>query len=223
MNLLALDTSTGHCSVVLWNGDVAAEREAHAGQAHSELLLAMVDAVLAETRMTLRALDGIAFGRGPGAFTGLRIACGISQGLAYSAGIPVAGVDTLQCMAEGSGARKVICSLDARMGEVYHAAYIRGAPDWETVHAPSLCAPDNVPAVSSDGWLACGSGFSAYAEKILPCYTGQLVAVDAEAVPHARDVARLAAVTFARGQATAAARAAPLYVRDKVALKTAER
>lgn len=223
MHVLALDTATSHCSAALWSGRLVAERSAHAGQSHSDLVLAMIDAVLTEGGIPLQAIDGIAFGRGPGSFTGLRIACGVAQGLAFAAGVRVLGIDTLLAMAEGAAASRVVCCLDARMNEVYHAAYSRRDETWHAVSAPSVCSPGAVPALTGDGWIACGSGFSAYAGAALGVYDGQLAAVRADAVPHARDIARLAAMEFALGGGVAAEQAAPLYVRDKVALKTDER
>ena len=142
MKILALDTSTEYCSVALWrDGDVDA-REALAGRRHSELLLPMVDALLERHGLRLKGLDGIAFGEGPGSFTGLRIGCGVTQGLAFGAGLPVVGVSTLLALAEAARSRRAVCCLDARMGEVYHAAYARSDAGWEAVHVPSLCAPE---------------------------------------------------------------------------------
>jgi len=119
-------------------------REVHAGQTHSQLLLPMCQDLLAEAGLGLAQLDGIAFGAGPGSFTGLRIACAVAQGLAFGADVPVLGVGTLLALAEASGAARVIACLDARMGEVYHAAYRREVGDWMTESGPQLCAPQQV-------------------------------------------------------------------------------
>ncbi|MDH4294437.1 MAG: tRNA (adenosine(37)-N6)-threonylcarbamoyltransferase complex dimerization subunit type 1 TsaB, partial [Betaproteobacteria bacterium] len=136
MNILALDTSTEYCSVALWRDGALCEQGAPAGQTHSEILLGMVDSVLTEGGVRLEALDGIAYGQGPGSFTGLRIACAVAQGLAYSFGIPLVGIGTLHTMAAACGAGRVLCCLDARMQEVYHAAYVRSDDGYVEVSAP---------------------------------------------------------------------------------------
>ena len=223
MKILALDTSTEHCSVALWRDGAVDEREVLAGQRHSQLLLPMVDELLERRELTLAGLDGIAFGQGPGSFTGLRIACGVTQGLAFGADLPVVGVSTLLAMAEATGAGRAVCCLDARMGEIYHAAYARGDAGWEPVHAPSLCAPGEAPLPPAGPWTGCGSGFTAHESALKQRYAGRLSAIMPEIFPHARDIARLAAREFEAGRAVAAEQALPIYIRDKVALKTAER
>src|SRR5262245_29622614 len=119
----------------------------------------MATALLAEHGLSLRGLDGIAFGAGPGSFTGLRIACGVSQGLAFGADLPVTGVSTLAALAEAAGAERVVCCLDARMGQVYHAAYEKGRTDWLVVHEPSLTAPAEAPLPPGAAlWTGAGAG-----------------------------------------------------------------
>lgn len=222
MKILALDTSTENCSAALWLDGAVASREVLAGQRHSELILPMVRELLAEAGITLRELDGIAFGSGPGSFTGLRIGCGVAQGLALGAELPVVGICTLLALAQGSGADRVIACLDARMGEVYHAVYERSANGWQIVREPRLCAAQDAPPVDGNEWTGCGSGFAAYGEALLHRYSGQLVAVRGEMLPQARDIAVLAEPLFAQGLGVDAAEAAPLYIRDKVALTSAE-
>ena len=223
MKILALDTSTEYCSVALWRDGVVDAREVLAGQRHSQLLLPMVDELLERHELTVRGLDGIAFGQGPGSFTGLRIACGVTQGLAFGAGLPVVGVSTLLAMAEATGTRRVVCCLDARMGEIYHAAYAKGDTGWEPVHAPILCAPGQAPLPPAGSWTGCGSGFAAYEAVLKQRYAGRLSAIMLEIFPHARDIARIAAREFEAGRAVAAEQALPVYIRDKVALTTHER
>jgi tRNA threonylcarbamoyladenosine biosynthesis protein TsaB len=224
MKILALDTSAEHCSVALWcDGDVDA-REMLAGQRHSELLLPMATTLLSHHGLSLRDLDGIAFGAGPGSFTGLRIACGITQGLAFGAGLPVTGVSTLAALAEAAGAERVVCCLDARMGQVYHAAYEKARAGWSVVHAPSLCLPAETPLLPGTAmWTAAGSGFSAHRDPLATRYAGRLSAIMDKVYPHAREVARLAVREFEEGRALPAETAAPLYIRDKVALRSDER
>ncbi len=230
MKLLAIETSTEYCSVALWQDGVVSARSEKVGQKHSEVLMAMVDAVLKEAGCKVKEMDGIAFGKGPGSFTGVRIACGVAQGLAFGVDVNVAGVCTLQALAEASGKDKVIAALDARMGELYLAAYVKEGDVWRTVVEPCLCKAVDAPEVAGEGWFGVGSGFLVSSPTPPPeggglkaRYSRQLAAVDAQAVPQAEAVVRLAAVEFAQGNAVDAALALPLYLRDKVALTTRER
>lgn len=222
MNLLALETSTEFCSVALWRDGVVHERSEWVGQKHSEVLLGMVDAVLKEAGITIREVDGIAFGKGPGSFTGVRIACGVTQGMAFGTAVDVVGVCTLEALAEASGKDKVIAALDARMGELYLAAYAKTGEGWRAVLSPCLCKADAAPELAGADWFGCGSGFAVSAE-LAQRYAAQLSGVDDAAVPQAAAVARIGAREFGRGAAVDAAQALPLYLRDKVALTTRER
>ena len=223
MKILAIETSTEYCSVALWQDGALTGKSENVGQKHSERLMAMLDEVLKEAGVKLAQLDGIAFGAGPGSFTGVRIACSVTQGLALGANLPVIGICTLQAVAQGSGKDKVIAALDARMAEVYFAVYEKREGGWHTVCAPCLCLPQDTPAVAGNGWLGAGSGFGAHGEVMQQRYAGQLGAIDAACVPQAVAIAELAAPLFAAGLGLDAAQAMPLYLRDKVALKTSER
>ncbi len=223
MKVLALETSTEYCSVALWQDGVLTCKSESVGQKHSEMLMAMLDAVLKEAGVKLVQVDGIAFGAGPGSFTGVRIACGVTQGLALGAGLPVIGICTLLALAEGSGKDKVIAALDARMAEVYFAVYEKRDGVWQTVCAPCLCLPQATPAVQGTGWHGAGSGFAAHGTVLQQRYDGQLADIDAACVPQATAIAALAAPMFTAGLGLDAAQAMPLYLRDKVALKTSER
>ena len=238
MKLLAFDTSTNWLSVACGGGDAWRVRGEPAGQAHSERLLPLIDAVLAECGWTLQSLDGIAFGAGPGSFTGVRIACGVAQGLALGADLPLLPVCTLEAMAQAAwreskanrrtsdgsheAATHVVACLDARMREVYIAAYARTADCLAEVLAPAVLAPAAaaLPQIAGAAWFGVGGGFGAY-----PALSMQLslASVDAEAVPDARAIGELAQPRFADGEGVAAADALPLYVRHRVALTTAER
>ena len=207
----------------MWLDGAVDAREVVAGQRNSELLLPMVDALLAAHGVTPRSLDGIAFGSGPGAFTGVRIACGVAQGIAFGIDVPVVGIGTLLALAEAAGAQRVVCCLDARMGEVYQAAYeVRGDGRHE-VHAPGLYKPGAMPQLPGGQWTGCGSGFAAHRAALEARYAGSLERVVENLTPHAREIALLAAREFARGNGVDAADAAPLYVRNKVALRVNER
>jgi tRNA threonylcarbamoyladenosine biosynthesis protein TsaB len=231
MNLLAIDTSTDYCSVAACRGETIGFRHERAGQRHAERVLGMVDAVLAEAGLALADIGGIAYGAGPGSFTGLRVACGVTQGLALARGIPVVGIGTLLALveeaalnaAEDSSCERVIACIDARMGEVYHAAYRKTAAGWVEILPPGLYRPEGVPAVPGDGWTGCGGGFAAYDGAVAARYRGQLSVLRPEVAPSARAVLRLALPRFAAGDTRDPATATPLYLRDKVALKTSER
>ena len=223
MRVLALETSTEYCSVALWQDGAVTERSELAGQKHSEMLMAMIDDLLQATGHKLQAIDGIAFGMGPGSFTGVRIACGVTQGLAFGASLPVAGICTLQALAEASGKARVIAALDARMGEIYHAAYEKREGKWVTASEPRLCKPPEAPMVSGEDWFGAGSGFAMHGATLGERYAGQLQGMDGAAVPQAAAIAALGAAQIAQGRGEDAAEALPLYLRDQVAFKTSER
>ncbi len=223
MRLLAIETSTEYCSVALWQDGVVSERCELVGQKHSEVLMEMLDALLKEAGIKVEQVDGIAFGKGPGSFTGVRIACGVTQGLALGADVEVVGVCTLEALAEASGKNKVIAALDARMSELYLAAYEKRDGEWYAVIAPCLCKAEDAPALSGDGWFGVGSGFAVSGVALQARYVDQLSGVDEKAVPQASAVARIGEREVAKGNAVDAALALPLYLRDKVALKTSER
>jgi len=185
-------------------------------------VLPMLEKLFARAGLGMKDLDAIAFGAGPGAFTGLRIACGVAQGLAYARGLPVIGVSTLEATAEESGATRALVALDARMHEVYYAAFEKRAGTWQAVLSARCAAPDEVEIPPGDGWLGCGSGFAEYREKIEPRLRSALVRVAPEVRPSALAMARLAAPRLAAGEGVDAALATPHYIRDKVALTTAE-
>ncbi len=223
VNLVALETSTEYCSLAVSRGAQVFERSFHAGQRHSELALPVLRELLQQAELGMDAIEGIVYGAGPGSFTGLRIACGIAQGLALARDLPVAGIGSLLALAEDCGADKVIACLDARMGEVYHAVYRKSGGYWIEMHAPALYKPDTVPPVEGGGWIGCGSGFRVHGAALAKCYAGSIARTDADAIPNATAMLRLARGIFAAGQGVDAAAAAPRYVRDKVALKTGER
>lgn len=223
MKLLVIDTSTEWCSAALWLDGRVHARRVLAEQRHSSLLLPMVDELLRETGLALRQLDGIGYGAGPGSFTGLRIACAVTQGLAFGADLPVVGVSTLESIAEQTGAEKVLTVLDARMAEVYWAAYQREGEAWRAVAEPQLALPESVMVPAGGDWVGAGNGFVALGEVLRPRLTAQLARIDDTLMPDAAAMAPLAARAFERGEAMDAALAAPIYLRDKVALTVDER
>ncbi len=228
MNLLALDTSTEYLSLALLKGDELFTFDLNAGQTHSQIILPQIQALLSQASMQLNELHGIAFGAGPGSFTGVRIAAGVAQGLGFGANLPVVSVCTLQALAEASGADKVITCLDARMGEVYHAAYEKIpsekiAGEWQVVIEPGLYKPDAVPAIDGEGWVGVGSGWQTYMVQLSAVYGAQLQATQPALLPTASAILRLAQAIFAKGGAHPASEAMPIYIRNRVALKTIER
>lgn len=223
MRIIALETSTEYCSVALWRDGAVTGRCELVGQKHSEVLMEMLNGVLQDAGCRMQDMDGVAFGKGPGSFTGVRIACGVAQGLALGANLPVIGVCTLEALAQSSGHDKVIAALDARMGEIYHAAYQKREDDWTITSEPCLCKPEDAPAVTGEGWFGCGTGFAMHGAALHAHYAGQLRGANGALVPQASAIVELAVARFTRGEGADAAQALPLYLRDKVALKTSER
>jgi tRNA threonylcarbamoyladenosine biosynthesis protein TsaB len=222
--LLAIETSSELASCALLVGDTVTSRESSGVRTHSQAILPMVQELLAEANVKLADCAAIVFGAGPGSFTGVRTACGIAQGLAFGAGLPVIPLVTLDAMALAcharSGATDIVVVLDARMGEVYWAQY-RYVHGWQTVVAPALCAPEAVAPQPAAGLVACGNGFTAYPEAFAGSAFG--VGALADIVPHARELVRLGALALAAGEGVDAAAAQPLYLRNKIAYTSAER
>lgn len=216
MKFAAFETSTEWCSVALWlDGEITGIDEM-AGNRHSERVLPMLEKLFRMKNMDASQLEAVAFGAGPGSFTGLRIASGVAQGIAFARAIPAIGISTLEAVAEESGAARVAACLDARMREVYYSALERQEGRWREV-IPALCAaPAALPKPPGAGWIGCGNGFAAYGPmgfaNVMP-----------DIHPTAVAVARLAAPRLAAGEGVDAALAVPVYVRDKVAWTEAER
>jgi tRNA threonylcarbamoyladenosine biosynthesis protein TsaB len=223
MKLLAFDTSTQWLGIACAHGGRWIEREELAGQAHSQRLLPVIDEVLAQAGIGIADLDAIAFGAGPGSFTGVRIGCGVAQGLAFGAGVPLVPVSTLEAIAESAweahGWTRVVACLDARMREVYVAAYRREGDRWIVEREPAVVRPEDV-APAEHASNGAGDGFAAYPDLASRL---ALADVDASTIPRARAIAALAMPDVAAGRTVPASEALPLYVRHRVALTTAER
>lgn len=223
MRLLALDSSTDWLSVAVGDGARWFECRERAGQTHSERVLPLVDAVLAQAQWRLHDLDGIAFGAGPGSFTGVRIACGVAQGLALGASLPLVPVSTLAALAQEAwrsrGSTRVFACLDARMREVYFAACERDGATWLDRAQPAVRKPADV-AVPPGEWFGAGDGLAVY-----PDLAAQLALAghDATLLPTARAVGELAHPILVAGRGVAPEAALPLYVRHRVALTPGER
>jgi tRNA threonylcarbamoyladenosine biosynthesis protein TsaB len=245
MRLLALDTSTEACSAALLVGESVLERSVEAPQGHAELILPMIESLLAEADLSLRVLDGIAFGRGPGSFTGVRLAASVTQGLAFGAGLGVLPVSTLRAVAWQAFAAKsvavpagalaedriLVCN-DARMQEVYWCAYQRsvdGLPEAlleEAVGAPACVVLPERAAVDGRAspparWCGAGRGFRAHPS--LKALVPDTPAAWFDLLPQASAVLALARPEVAAGRLCAADEALPVYVRDEVAKPSSAR
>ena len=220
LKILALDTSTPACSVALSIDDDVDELFEITPRGHGQRVLAMADQLLAGAQLSLAQLDGLAFGRGPGAFTGVRIATSVVQGMAFGADLPVAPVSSLAALAQGvyrtRGEEAVLAAIDARMDEVYWGAYGVEAGRMVVQTRESVCAPADIPVPQSHGWFGAGSGWAVYEEALASACGPVLKGSDGAALPHARDVGCLARLLFEKGETVAAEQALPVYLRDNV-------
>jgi len=225
MNILAFETSTEACSVALHSAGGVIERFELAPRRHAELALPWAEALLAEAGLARSQLDAIAVGRGPGAFTGVRLAIGIAQGIALALDLPVLPVSTLRVLAlrAPAEAEKVLACIDARMGEVYAATFAREGGAWRALSDEVVLAPDAYALPdTADDWHAVGSGLAAAQGVLARSLSAQLRTVDAAALPHAADVLALAVPALARGEGIAADKLEPAYLRNNVALTLVE-
>lgn len=219
VNLLAIDTATEQCSVALLHGTACIERCVQTPRGHADLVLPMVQELMAEAGLSFTQLTAIAFGRGPGAFTGVRIAIGVAQGLAYAAELPLLPISDLAAVAQqgatqvSTDAQLLVC-MDARMGEVYTGLFTLAANGLvQASGAERVCLPNHVDAVASELTLGLGTGFRAY--PILREHYAGLKLLD-DALPRAAEIARLALRDWHAGLAVSVEQAAPVYLRDQV-------
>jgi tRNA threonylcarbamoyladenosine biosynthesis protein TsaB len=225
IKILAIDTSTENCSVALMVDDTTFVRREVAPRDHTKKVLPMVDELLQQAGVTLNELDALAFGRGPGSFTGVRIGIGIAQGLAFGADLPMIEISTLAAMAQGSyrlsGATHVASAIDARMSEVYWAQYVREEDgDWDCLDQEIVVSPQHLVANSTEShlaWCQAGTGWKAYTEILsglkFETLAGEILYPDAE------DIAFLAKFAFAKGKMVSVEASSPVYLRDTVAWK----
>jgi len=227
VRLLALDTATEACSAALLVEGEVLERYEVAPRRHAELVLPMLESLLDEAGLSLSRLDALAFGRGPGAFTGLRIAAGVAQGIALGAELPVVPVSTLAALAHGAfrerGETAVLAGIDARMGEVYWGIY-RGveAGVMECVGEECVCPPQVVPVPPGKGWFGAGTAWACHGEILARRLGPRLAAWAGDSLPRARDIAVLGAGLYRAGRAVDPAQALPVYLRDKVVAEKAD-
>ncbi|MCB1874879.1 MAG: tRNA (adenosine(37)-N6)-threonylcarbamoyltransferase complex dimerization subunit type 1 TsaB [Chromatiales bacterium] len=219
-HLLAIETATEACSAALYADERIYSRFQIEPQGHSRLILPMVEAVLQEAGLPREAVKGIAFGRGPGSFTGVRIATGVAQGLAFARNLPVFAVSTLAALAQEAvalGAKNILAAIDARMGEVYWGAF-RVAQDGlvRPVMPETVGAPEAVTVPAGDEWFGVGSGWGAYGQSLAARLGDRLRDSMPEALPKAEAILRLAALV----EPGSADQALPVYLRDRVAEKS---
>ena len=220
MKLLAIETATDACSAALSIYGEIHERFEITPRGHTERILPMIDELLAAAGVSIGQMDALAFGRGPGAFTGVRIAVGVAQGIAFAADLPVVPVSTLAALAQGAGADKVLAALDARMDEVYWGAYqCNAAGLMVRVGEECVSAPGEVPLPGGDNWQGAGIGWSAYEAALSARCAEQVTSWEGACYPHARDVALLGVAGHEAGHAVSAEQALPVYLRDKVTWK----
>ncbi len=220
MKILALETSTESGSCALLLGEHLSERRCPVGRPHSETLLPLIRELLAESGVKLAQLDAVAFGAGPGAFTGLRVACGVAQGLAVGAGVPVLPVCGLEAMAATVGVPRVLSLLDARMGEIYAAAYELRDDAYVLNGSIHVVAPESLELPAGGSWVAAGNALLAH-PRLAETLQVAGFSLRPEVLPQATAIARLAA---RRPQARIDPElAVPLYIRDKVAKTISER
>lgn len=224
MKLLALDTSTEACSAALFVDGTISQQYQLAPREHSHLILNMIDGLLLDADIAPKNLDAIAFGRGPGSFMGIRVAAGVVQGIAFAHTIPVVPVSTLAALAkvamDEKDATHVLAAIDARMQEVYWAAYVRESDGSIKLQGEEcVISPEQAPIPEAGEWVAAGSGWSTYGDVIKPRLGDRLVTSLDDCFPTAEAIARLAAISYESGNVVSAAEAVPVYLRDNVASK----
>ncbi len=217
MKLLAIETATEACSVALYLDGEVRETYRLAPRQHTELVLGMADELLAGAGVKLTEMDALAFGRGPGAFTGVRIATGVIQGMAFAAELPVVPVSTLAALAQRGltqfGWSKVAAAIDARMNEVYWCAFSEQNGLMRAVQDEQVCPAEKSPALEGPGWCGIGSGWQAYTEALSSRHQN-VAEYHGDELPHAAGIAVLAAADI--DSAVSAEQAIPIYLRDKV-------
>jgi len=222
MNLLAFETATEACSVAVLADGRVHERFEIAPRRHARLALPWAEALLAEAGLSRSQLDAIAVGRGPGAFTGVRLGVGLAQGVALALDLPVVPVSTLAALAAGAPDGRVLAAIDARMGEVYLGRFEVAQGRVVALGRECVARPEAVEVPGDGPWYAVGTGFAAAEGLLQRRLDAVLASVEAQALPRAADVAHLGALALERGEAVAPERLEPAYLRDNVALTLAQ-
>ena len=227
MNILALDTCTESCSAaLLYNGQLY-ERVEMTQRGHSDLILGMMDELFKQAGTTISVVDVVAFGRGPGSFTGVRVGVGVAQGIAFARDIPVIPISTLAAVAQGAadslGIEQIAVAMDARMGEIYCAHYHYEKGVIKLVDQEQVCPPEVFSPYSTEHqWNGVGTGWREYDSVLRSNFSGHLVDVSFEHYPRASSIIKLAKIEAEAGRMVTADQALPVYLRDNVAKKKAE-
>ena len=222
MKILAIDTATEGCSVALLQDTQVIERFEVTPRGHADRVLDMVREVLAEGQLNLAQLDAIAFDRGPGSFTGVRIGCSVAQGFGFAMDLPLLGISSLQALAAAAlrahpETNQVCAMIDARMSEIYAGCYVRGESVPQLLGEEAvLPAGQLVLPHAESAWVAAGTGWSAYRDEFSNELSEKIASEDGAALPHAAEVAQLAVFAFTAGEGIAAELAHPTYLRDRV-------
>ncbi len=226
MKILALDTCTEMCSVALLNQDQLFEQNMMTQRGHSERVLGMLDDLLQQAQVTLKDVDLLAFGRGPGSFTGVRVGVGVAQGIAFARELPVIPVSTLAAVAQRAidefGAKHIAVALDARMGEIYAAHYREENGLAVLCDDEQVCPPETFHPLDSNKWFAAGTGWQEHGEVLKANFSAQLSGEDETLLPTAAVMTKLASKLAEQGQTISAEQAVPVYLRDNVAKKKDE-
>ena len=228
MKILAVETATDACSAALWLDGQLQEKFTVTPRAHTQLILPMIEALMAEAQLKPQQLDALALGRGPGSFTGLRIAAGVVQGIAIGADLPVVPVSTLAALAQDlfnqqADAHHAFTAMDARMSEIFWAVYSKNAEGIAELSGIEVVTPAADIVFPDRCGYGIGSAWQVYADTLQHCLGERLLTVKEIIYPHAAQIAQLGAYGFAHGQAVAVELAMPVYLRDKVAMTQAER
>ncbi len=222
MKILAIETATEACSAALDIDDSCIQRFEIAPRQHTQLILPMIDELLLEAGIKVNDLDAIAFGQGPGAFTGVRIAIGVVQGLAFAHDLPVIPVSTLAALAQhfAKDHEHVAVAIDARMQEIYWGLYKKNDVGiMQQTIEQSVCSPADLVIISDANWFGVGTGWNTYSEELKSKFTDNLSGFDGDALPSAEDILTLAKPVYLENKAISVEEATPVYLRNKVAVK----
>ena len=217
-----MDTSTEYMSLGLKIYEDFHSINIKAGQTHSEIVLPEINKFLGDHQLTTKDLDAIAFGKGPGSFTGIRIACGIAYGLGYGASIPVIGVNNLLALADRSGKNKVISVIDARMGEIYFSAYIKEGKTFSEPMFEGVYKPDELPRIKESGWTLIGNAIETYKQEMKDHFGQQIENLIDGPIEVVESISKLA-TPFIKNKIFELIHAEPVYLRNKVAFTIEER
>lgn len=226
MNILALDTCTESCSASLLSNGEVFEQVEMTQRGHSDLILGMMDTLFQQSETTISEVDAVAFGRGPGSFTGVRVGVGVAQGIAFARDIPVIPISTLLAVAQDAAdsldVDYIAVAMDARMGEIYCASYQRKEGIVELIDSERVCPPKQFKPNTEQQWVGVGTGWREYDSILRDNFAGNLASVNAEHYPNASVMIKLANIEASAGRVLPADQALPVYLRDNVAKKKSE-